>query len=338
MSETKSAEWQLAVTLEGLPKLSDFKLVSCNVPALAEGHILVKAKFISVDPYLRGRISGLSVGAVPVAGCVAEVIAVNPESKFAVGDTVFDYMPWREYNLIKESSPMLYKVPIDTISPSTSLGVLGMPGMTAYFGLERICKPKKGEVVLVTGASGAVGSLVGQLAKAKGCFVVGTCGSTDKCDYIRSLGFDVALNYKDYSDLKSATAALTEAFPDGKLDCFFDNTGGNMSDAAFFLLNKYARIAICGQIATYNAIEVPQGPRLLSKLIYTHSTIQGFMVYDYAGSPEAQTEFQNAVRPLVASGKLQFTETFTDGFEGVIEAFIGLFSGANTGKAVVRIE
>jgi len=318
----------------GMPTEATFRLIETPLPALQDGEVLVKAMYLSVDPYMRGRISGMKsyaapveVGGLMVGGGAAEVVeSKNPG--FAVGDIVDIYMGWQEYAI--SDGKGLRKLDPSLAPVSTALGVLGMTGLTAYFGLLDVCDPKPGETVVVSGAAGAVGSLVGQIAKIKGCRAVGIAGDDDKIAWNKSeCRFDDAFNYKTTQDYG---AALKEKCPKG-VDVYFDNVGGAITDAVIMHLNLHARIAVCGQISQYNNAKPEMGPRLMGMLIVTRSKMQGFLVSDYA------SRFGPAVRELagwVKSGELKYREDIVEGFENMPKAFIGLLAGANTGKRLVK--
>lgn len=309
-------------------------MVETPISELKDGEILVRAMYLSVDPYMRGRISGMrsyaapvEVGQVMVGGGVAKVIeSKNPD--FAPGDAVDIYMGWQEYAVsngrgIRKLDP---SVPV-----STAEGVLGMTGLTAYFGLLDVCAPKPGETVVVSGAAGAVGSVVGQIAKIKGCRTVGIAGGDDKIAWIlKDCGYDAAFNYKTTDNY---SAKLKELCPNG-IDVYFDNVGGAITDAVFGLLNVGARISICGQISQYNNSKPEMGPRLLGALIVARAKVQGFLVSDYA------SRFGPALGELagwVRGGKIKYREDIVEGFENLPKAFIGLFSGENIGKRLVHV-
>ncbi|HLW77728.1 MAG TPA: NADP-dependent oxidoreductase [Bryobacteraceae bacterium] len=327
-------QFTLAARPTGLPDASTFKLVETPLPALQEGQVLAKAMYLSVDPYMRGRISGMKsyaapveIGQVMVGGGVAKVVeSKNP--KFAPGDFVDVYMGWQEYLL--SDGRGLRKLDASLAPVSTALGVLGMPGMTAYFGLLDVCDPKAGETVLVSGAAGAVGSIVGQIAKIKGCRTVGIAGEDSKIDYLkRECGFDAAFNYKSTSDY---AAKYRELCPNG-IDVYFDNVGGPITDAVFPNLALHARVAICGQISQYNATKMEMGPRLLGALIVSRSRVQGLLVSDYAPRfGPAMVEMAGWIQ----AGKIKYREDIVEGFENLPAAFIGLFHGENTGKRIVK--
>jgi len=319
-----------------MPTEANFKMLATRIPDVNDGEMLVKALYLSVDPYMRGRISGMKsyaapveVGQTMVGGGVAQVIeSKNPG--FAVGDVVDIYMGWQEYAV--SNGRGVRKLDPNAAPISTALGVLGMTGMTAYFGLLDVCDPKPGETVLVSGAAGAVGSIVGQIAKIKGCKAVGIAGGDDKVEYIlRECGYDSAFNYKTTDNY---AAKLKELCPNG-IDVYFDNVGGPITDAVFGLLNVHARISICGQISIYNATKVEMGPRLLGALIVARAKVQGFLVSDYAAKfGPALAEMAGWVR----SGQIKYREDIVEGFDNMPAAFIGLFQGENTGKRLVKVK
>jgi len=319
-----------------MPTEANFKMLATRIPDVNDGEMLVKALYLSVDPYMRGRISGMKsyaapveVGQTMVGGGVAQVIeSKNPG--FAVGDVVDIYMGWQEYAV--SNGRGVRKLDPNAAPISTALGVLGMTGMTAYFGLLDVCDPKPGETVLVSGAAGAVGSIVGQIAKIKGCKAVGIAGGDDKVEYIlRECGYDSAFNYKTTDNY---AAKLKELCPNG-IDVYFDNVGGPITDAVFGLLNVHARISICGQISIYNATKVEMGPRLLGALIVARAKVQGFLVSDYTAKfGPALAEMAEWVR----SGQIKYREDIVEGFDNMPAAFIGLFQGENTGKRLVKVK
>ncbi len=324
----------LASRPQGMPSVEQFRFESRNVPETATGQVRLKTLYVSVDPYMRGRMSAgksyiapFEVGEPITGGVVAEVVESLSE-ELPVGSVVVGSLPWQEYSVAQGKT--LNRVPADKAPASYFLGLLGMPGLTAYFGLLDICQPKEGESVVVSGAAGAVGSVVGQLAKIRGCRVIGTAGSDEKVEYLKGLGFDEAINYKTAPNLEEA---LASAAPDG-VDCYFDNVGGAITDAVYNHLNKHARIALCGQISIYNATEVPMGPRPEGKLLKTSSKLQGFIVSDYhARWPEGVQQLTQ----WYTEGKLKGEETISHGFDQIPTAFLGLFKGENTGKAVVKV-
>ncbi|MCJ8167366.1 NADP-dependent oxidoreductase [Pontibacter sp. E15-1] len=319
----------------GAPTTENFKLTDTELRDLQDGEVLLKALYISVDPYMRGRMSDAKsyvapyeIGKPIVGGVVAEVVE-SRSSLYPKGAVVIGGLPWQQYSI--HSGQGLHRVDPDVAPLSYYLGILGMPGQTAYFGLLHIGKPKAGETVVVSGAAGAVGTVVGQLAKLKGCRVVGVAGSDEKVAYLKDqLGFDEAINYKTTPDLN---AAMAQACPNG-VDVYFDNVGGPISDAVLLFINKFARIAICGQIAYYNNTAPATGMRVEPILLKKSALMKGFIVSDFA------SEFGTATKELatwVREGKLQYQETVKEGFEQLPEAFLGLFTGDNTGKLLVKV-
>ncbi|REK09909.1 MAG: NADP-dependent oxidoreductase [Planctomycetota bacterium] len=335
MAQRTNRMFTLASRPKGMPQESDFKLVEAPVPEPADGQCVVKALYVSVDPYMRGRISEaksyaapVEIGGVMVGGVVGEVVeSKNP--RFAVGDIVQGEFGWQEYALtdgrgVRKIDP--------TIAPiSTAIGVLGMPGLTAYFGLLDIGQPKEGETVVVSGAAGAVGSIVGQIAKIKGCRAVGIAGTDEKCKYlVDELGFDAAFNYKTTDN---NVEKLKELCPQG-IDVYFDNVGGEITDAVIPLLNVKARMSICGQISQYNLQKQETGPRWLWALIVKQARAEGFLVFQFADKFQ-----QGAVEMAgwIKDGKLKFREDIVEGFENLPKAFIGMLQGDNTGKRLVKV-
>jgi NADPH-dependent curcumin reductase CurA len=329
----QNKEIRFASRPTGMPALGNFQIVDADVPQPNDGEVLVRTLYISVDPYLRGRmregrsyVPPFEVGQVIESGAIGEVVKSN-SPKFQTGDIVTGMFGWRLYNTAKADG--LLKV-LPGFPVSTALGVLGMPGLTAYFGLLDIGLPKEGETVVVSGAAGAVGTTVCQIAKIKGCRTVGIAGSDEKNEYLRKeLGVDVALNYKN----PGVQLALKEACPN-RIDVYFDNVGGDVSDAVLPLLNQGARIVICGQISLYNLDKPDVGPRPQPALLINRALMRGFIITDFAA------RFGEGVMQLaqwLAAGKLKYAETIVEGFENTPQAFIGLFSGDNLGKQIVKI-
>lgn len=319
----------------GTPTSNDFELETRETPEPDAGEVLVRTLYLSVDPYMRGRMrAGESyaepwdVGAPLEGGVVGEVVASNGGG-FEPGDVVTGNLQWADYATTAGSD--LTKVDPDRASLSAYLGVLGMPGNTAYFGVNEVAQPRAGETFVVTGAAGAVGSVAGQIAALNGARVVGFAGTDEKVAYLEDeLGFDAAINY---ATTEEYAAALDEAAPDG-VDAYFDNVGGEITDAVFSKLNVDARVAVCGQIALYNATETPTGPRKLGTLIKKRATVEGFLVGDFA------PRFEHATRELgewISAGDIRYRETVTEGLENAPSAFIGLFEGDNIGKQVVKV-
>jgi len=325
----------LAARPKGLPAETDFTLVEREAPTPGEGEFLVRTQFVSVDPYLRGLIAEygsyakpVGIGEIMPAGAVGSIVqSRHPE--YRDGDAVLGHWGWQDYAV--SNGEGIERVDTALAPISTALGVLGMPGLTAYFGMLEIGQPKAGESVFVSGAAGAVGSLAGQIARIKGCRVAGSAGSPEKVEYVRrELGFDAAFNYKGEADL---TARLREACPSG-IDVYFDNVGGPLTDAVFTLINERARIVVSGQIEQYNATRPPRGPRLLWHLIIKRARAEGFLVYQFQDRfAEARTQ----IAQWLMEGKVTYRETITDGLENTPKAFIGLFQGQNIGKQLVRV-
>jgi len=295
----------------------------------------VRTLYMSVDPYMHGRMRDAesyaepwAVGDPMKAGVVGEVVESNGAG-FEPGDVVTGELHWADY--ATAPGPELTKVDPDRAPITTYLGVLGMPGNTAYFGVNDVARPRAGDTFVVTGAAGAVGSVAGQIAKLNGARVVGFAGSDAKIEFVEDeLGFDAGINYERTDDYR---AALAEAAP-GDVDAYFDNVGGPITDAVFQHLNVDARVAVCGQISVYNATDVPTGPRKLATLIETRATVEGFLVSDYA------QRFREATRQLgawVQSGEVQYRETVTEGLENAPGVFLGLFEGENVGKQLVKV-
>ncbi|WP_270182673.1 NADP-dependent oxidoreductase [Alkalihalobacillus sp. CinArs1] len=325
---------QLAKRPEGMPSDEHFNFVETEVPSPNTGEVLLKTLYLTVDPYMRGRMTDAKSYVAPFqldepidGGVIAEVIETQSE-KFNKGDIVIGHLGWQEYSVAAEDN--LRKIDPEAAPVSTHLGVLGMPGLTAYFGLLDIGQPKEGETVVVSGAAGAVGSVVGQIAKIKGCRVVGIAGSDEKVQYLtNTLGFDEGINYKT----SNVYEALKSACPDG-IDVYYENVGGEIGDAAFSLLNKFARIPVCGAISSYNKTEKDLGPRVQTKLIKSSALMQGFVVNDFAKRFQEGAE---ALGKWVKEGQLTYEETIVEGFERIPEAFIGLFEGKNLGKQIVKV-
>jgi len=327
-------QFKLAAVPVGMPKESDFSLVEAPMPVPGDGQVLVKTAYLSVDPYMRGRITGVrsyadpvKVGDVMVGGAVGRVVE-SKSPNFSAGDFVSGQWGWQEYAAVDART--LRKLDPNVAPVSTALGVLGMPGMTAYFGFLDICNPKPGETVLVSGAAGAVGSLVGQIAKIKGCRVVGIAGTDDKVEWLtKELGFDGAFNYKTTDDY---VAKLKELCPSG-IDCYFDNVGGAITDAVFSLMNVFGRVSICGLISQYNLEKPEPGPRLLGFILVKQLKVEGFIVTRFQSRwAEGITQMAGWLR----EGKLKYREEIVEGCENTARAFIGLLQGDNTGKMLVK--
>jgi NADPH-dependent curcumin reductase CurA len=328
-------EVRLAARPHGEPKPSDFELAEVQVPDPAEGEILVRNLFMSVDPYMRGRMNDVKsyvppfqLGAPLDGGAVGEVVASTVDSH-REGDLVLHGLGWRDY-AVGPAKGFRVLERTEGVSPSAYLGVLGMPGLTAWAGLFDVARYVDGETVFVSGAAGAVGSLVGQLVRARGGTVVGSAGSADKVSWLTDeLGFDAAFNYKD----GPVAEQLRRAAPDG-IDVYFDNVGGEHLEAAIGSLKQRGRVAVCGMISQYNNAEPQPGPRNLALIVGKRLRLQGFLVSDHN---HLLPEFTKTVSTLLADGRVKTAETVVDGLEHAAEAFIGLLRGANTGKMVVRL-
>lgn len=338
MTAQKNRQIVLASRPEGEPRPDNFRLVESDAGEPGEGQVLLKTLWLSLDPYMRGRISaaksyarGVEPGEVMVGGTVGEVIASRAPN-LKPGDIVAAQTGWQEYGIA--DAKYLLKLDPNAAPVSTALGVLGMPGMTAYTGLLTIGQPKPGETVVVAAASGPVGSAVGQIAKLKGCRTVGIAGGADKCRYlVDELGFDVAIDRRD----PALKAKLAEACPKG-IDVYFENVGGEVWDAVFPPLNNFARIPVCGLIAHYNDTEAPAGPdkstRLLRAILTKRLTIRGFIVTDFADQAAA---FRRDMGQWVSEGKIKHREDVVEGLAAAPEAFIGMLKGKNFGKLLVRV-
>ncbi|WP_216892919.1 NADP-dependent oxidoreductase [Nocardia alni] len=330
-----SREWHLVARPHGEPRAEDFALREAPVSAPGEGRVLVRNLYFSVDPYMRGRMNDVESYAAPfqldhpmAGGAVGEVIASDAEG-FAVGDHVRHQLGWREYAELPGEDAV--KVDASLAPLSAYLGVLGMTGLTAYAGLFESASFKKGDAVFVSGAAGAVGSVVGQLAKIKGASrVIGSAGSDEKVDLlIEEFGFDAAFNYKNGPVAKQ----LEEAAPDG-IDVYFDNVGGEHLDAALSSLNLYGRVAMCGMISQYNSTEPTAAPSNLILVISKRLRLQGMLAFDHFG---LRQQFVQDVAGWLASGELEYRETVVEGIENGYEAFAGLLRGDNTGKMIVSV-
>jgi len=330
---TMNTQVLLASRPTGWVEESNFNIVETPIPKPGPGELLVKNHWLSLDPYMRGRMSDaksyatpVQIGAVMVGGTVGEVAESN-NPRFKPGDFVVGSLGWQSYAV--SGGEGLMKVDPKLVPLSAYLGVAGMPGATAWVGLLEHCQPKAGETVLVSAASGAVGSVVGQLAKLHSCRAVGIAGGKSKCDYVvKELGFDACVDYKA-GDLNES---LKAAAPDG-VDCYFENVGGEIMDAAFRRLNPYSRVALCGLISDYNSPE-PYGMKMIRSVLVNRVKVQGFIVSD------RQDLYLRAVTQLakwVAQGKIKYHETVAEGLRNAPKAFIGLLKGANLGKQLVKL-
>jgi len=318
---------------------SNFKLASTETPPLKDNEVLVRHHYMSLDPYMRGRMNDAKsyaqpqpLGQVMQGGTAGEVVE-SKHPKYAVGDKVVGFGGWQEYSVVDGSLPgALKKVDTAHVPLSHYLGAVGMPGVTAWYGLVKIIAPKAGETLVVTAASGAVGSAFGALAKARGCRVVGIAGGADKCKYVTDeLGFDACIDYKQHPDVKSMSAALKDACPKG-IDGYFENVGGYIFDAVLLRANAFARVALCGMIAGYDGQPMPLANPAL--FLINRMKLEGFIVSEHMEVwPEALAE----LGALVASGKLKPRESIAQGIESAPEAFLGLLKGRNFGKQLVKL-
>ncbi len=330
---TSSREIHLAARPQGWPTPDDFRTVDVELPDPGPGEALVRNTVMSVDPYMRGRMNDVKSYVPPFAldapldgGAVGEVVATGSED-LAVGDTVLHQAGWRTHALLPAAS--VRRVDVSQVPASAYLGALGMPGMTAYVGLTRVAQMREGDTVFVSGAAGAVGSAVGQMARLLGATkVIGSAGSAEKCAWLTDeLGFDVALNYKD----APIGRQLREHSP---VDVYFDNVGGDHLEAAIFAMADFGRIAACGAIADYNADAPVPGPRNMMMFVSKRLTLRGFIVTDHR---DAASEFYRRAGAWLADGSLKYRETYVDGLDHAVDAFLGLHRGDNTGKMLVRL-
>jgi NADPH-dependent curcumin reductase len=324
---------------EGEASVSNFKLVTAQTPALQDGQILVRHHYLSLDPYMRGRMNDSRsyaqpqpLGEVMIGGTVGEVVE-SRHPKFATGDQVVGMGGWQEYSVVDAGQPgAVRKVDTTHVPLSHYLGAVGMPGVTAWYGLVKIIEPKAGETMVVSAAAGAVGSAYGALAKARGCRVVGIAGGQDKCDYVvKELGFDACVDYKQHKDAISLSKALKQACPNG-IDGYFENVGGMVLDAVLLRMNAFGRIAVCGMIAGYDGQPLPLANPAL--ILVSRLKVQGFIVSEHMEIwPEALKELGT----LVATGKLRPRESVAQGIADAPEAFLGLLKGKNFGKQLVKL-
>jgi len=335
MNKIISCEIRLKSRPEGIPKESDFELVELTVPEIGEGQLLVRNLYMSVDPYMRGRMNDLKsyippfqIGQTLEGGSVGEVLESNND-QFKPGDHVVSFLGWREFFVSDGAG--LTKIDPANVPVQAYLGTLGMPGLTAYCGLLEIGNPAKGETVFVSAASGAVGSIVSQIAKIKGCSVIGSAGSDEKVTWLKEeAGADEAFNYKTAGDLVETVGRLS---PNG-IDVYYENVGGRHLEAALEHMNTYGRLVMCGMIDQYNATEPPAGPINLGYVISKQLRMQGFIVLDYM---DRMPQFYADMGKWIAEGKIKWQETIMEGIGKAPEAFIGLFEGKNFGKMVVKL-
>jgi NADPH-dependent curcumin reductase CurA len=323
----------------GEPTAANFRLVEAPLPALTEGQVLVRHHFLSLDPYMRGRMNDVRSYAPPqplnevmVGGTAGEVVE-SRHPGFTAGDQVVGMGGWQQYSVVNGHAPgALRKVDTSRIPLSAYLGAVGMPGVTAWYGLMKICQPKPGDTITVSAASGAVGSVVGQLAKAHGQRAVGFAGGPDKCRYVvDELGFDACIDYKQHTDPAALYRALKEATPSG-IDGHFENVGGAIFDAVLARMNDFGRVAICGMISGYNGEPIPLAQPAL--ILRSRLRIEGFIVSEHL---ECWPEALGELGAMMATGKLKYRESVAHGIESAPEAFLGLLKGKNFGKQLVRL-
>ncbi|PYZ97087.1 NADP-dependent oxidoreductase [Alteribacter lacisalsi] len=320
---------------EGMPGHEHFKLEDGPIPSIKHNQVLVRTIYVSVDPYMRGRMEDtksyvppFKLGEVIDGGIVGKVVS-STSTRFSEGDYVTGHLGWQEYNAADEHN--LRKIDPDSAPLTAYLGTLGMPGLTAYFGMTKIGLPKEGETAVVSGAAGAVGMIAGQIAKLHGARVIGIAGTDEKTRYLtETAGFDKAVNYKTEKNLHQS---LKEACPEG-IDVYFDNTGGTISEAVYPLMNDFGRIPQCGAISSYNKSGDDYGPRIHPFIVKSRLRVQGFIVSDYAD------EFQTGAQKLgtwLQEGRLVYEETINEGFDSIPDAFLGLFEGKNLGKQLIKV-
>jgi NADPH-dependent curcumin reductase CurA len=326
--------WTMASRPTGEPTAENFELIETPVPEPRHGEVQVRTLYMSLDPYMRGRMRGgpsYAATVDPGGMMIGEVVARVEKSEsplYSAGDIVRSNVGWQEWAAV--SAHEVHRVDPSLGPISTAVGVLGMPGLTAYHGLLDVLQPRAGDTLVVSAASGAVGAVVGQIGKISGCYVIGVAGSDEKCAYIvDELGFDAAVNYKT----QDVSAEFGRLAPNG-IDTYFDNVGGPVSDAVFDNLAVKARIAICGQISQYNADDVPQGPRNLGVVTRTRTRIEGFLVYDFAGQHETS---RARLAGWIRDGRLKYREDVVEGFENAPAAFMGMLRGDNLGKRLVKV-
>lgn len=319
----------------GQPKLANFDFSTSEVPELGQGEVLLGTKYVSVDPYLRGRMSDAPSYVPPFelnkpikSGVIAEVLESKNDA-YSQGDYVVGELAWKEKQVVKAEG--LMKVDPNQAALSAYLGILGMTGLTAYHGMMEIGKPKAGETLVVSGAAGAVGSIVGQIGKILGMHVIGIAGTDEKLEMLKSeFGFDEGINYKTTENM---TKAIAKACPNG-VDVYFDNVGGEISDAVLFNINKFSRTINCGAISVYNNTEAPKSVSVQPFLVKKSSLMQGFIVTDYANKNK---EAIQQLSEWLQQEKLHYTETIREGFENIPQAFLDLFEGKNKGKVIVKL-
>jgi hypothetical protein len=334
MPENVNRQFILRSRPEGMPQESDFALVETDIPSPDHGQVLVKSLWMSIDPYMRGRLregpsyaAPVEIGGILQGEAVGRVVQSRLDG-FQAGDIVRGRIGWQEYGLLDAAS--VYRVDPSLGPISTAVGVLGMPGLTAYFGLLEVNKPKPGDTVVVSAASGAVGAVVGQIAKIMGCRAVGIAGSDEKVAYVvDELGFDAGINYRT----QDVASAIERACPDG-VDCYFDNVGGEITEAVMPYFADFARMAICGRISEYNEIEPSMGPRAMRYIHAKQAVVEGFLVFRWADRYE---EGRARLARWVRDGSIKYREDIVEGFENAVTAFIGMLNSANFGKLLIKV-
>lgn len=331
----KARKYVVKNKFQGIPKRADYEIVEHELASIQNGEILIKIEWVSVDPYLRAYHSNYSLP-YDQFGYQVGVVEESKDPRYPVGTKVVAHKGWCDYCIINSANATdffnkVYKLPnLKGLPESFGIGAVGMPGATAYFGFLEICKPKAGETVVVSGAAGAVGSIVGQIAKIKGCRVIGFAGSEDKVKWLeKELGFDKAFNYKSVD----ITAVLKSAAPNG-VDCYFDNVGGEMSSLIIQQMNNFGRVSVCGSISSYNDANIPLATILQPSLVTKQIKIEGFIVGRWF---EHWSEAFGELTKWIKSGQLKTREHVTEGFENIYDAFVGMLQGENVGKAVVKI-
>jgi len=339
MTTQRNKQWLLVSRPKGEAVAGNFRLVEAEIPELREGQVLVQHHYLSLDPYMRGRMDDAKsyakpqpLDAVMQGGTVGEVLA-SKHASYEVGDKVVGMGGWQQFSVVDGGAAgLLRKVDTAHIPLSAYLGAVGMPGVTAWYGLMKIIEPKAGGTIAVSAASGAVGGVVGQLAKARGCRAIGFAGGADKCRYVvEELGFDACVDYKAHADARSLHAAVKEAAPNG-IDGYFENVGGAVLDAVMLNLNDFGRIAMCGMISGYEGQPIPMTYPAL--ILRSRLLVQGFIVSEHMEVwPQALKELGG----MVAAGRLKFRESVAQGIESAPDAFLGLLKGRNFGKQLVKL-
>ncbi|CAK1547342.1 unnamed protein product [Leptosia nina] len=337
----KARKYVVKRHFQGVPKRDDFEIVEYELPPLKDGNFTVKSEWISVDPYIRAYNPNIPTPYDQFSFQLGKVVeSKNPD--FPVGCKVVSHKGWCDYTVFDDLVEVeigfasVYKLPdLHGLPEELAVGALGMPGVTAYFGLLEICQPKAGETVVVTGAAGAVGSIVGQIAKIKGCRVIGFAGSDDKVEWLeKELGFDKAINYKT-ADVRKA---LKEAAPNG-VDCYFDNVGGELTAVIYSQMNKFGRVSLCGCISSYNddPSKMTKTTTLLPSILFNQLKIEGFIVSRWASPENRWPEAISQLAQWIKSGNIKTRSHVTEGFDKIYDAFIGMLAGENKGKAVVKV-